>query len=188
MMQQEEKWESPLPHKYAGITSCTHADVATGLYSNISKTCSYAFISTCLFSCWEAKPRESISFKFYFYHQWSFTVSEKKELFTFGQRPKECLSCIFERNLSSSLIYDRVWDHVEVCGRLLSMTGVGVLESGDLASVSAVTGHGFSLVPSLMYIFEVLLFLSRWIQAFYHLFLIGRSWSHFSIRRTGEGG
>lgn len=31
------------------------------------------------------------------------------------------------------------------------MTCVKVLESGDLAFVSAVTGHGFSLVSSLMY-------------------------------------
>ena len=36
-----------------------------------------------------------------------------------------------------------------------------LLESGDLVSVCAVTGHGFSLVPSLMYIFRGLLFLSE---------------------------
>ena len=41
------------------------------------------------------------------------------------------------------------------------MTCVGVLESGNLASIFAVTGHGFSLVPSLMYIFRGLLFLSN---------------------------
>ena len=63
--------------------------------------------------------------------------------------------------LLSSLIYDRVWDHVGVCGRLLSMTCVGVLESGNLASVFAFTGHGFSPVSSLMYIFRGLLFLSN---------------------------
>ena len=31
---------------------------------------------------------------------------------------------------------------------------ISVVERGDLASVSAVKGHGFSHVPSLMYIFR----------------------------------
>ena len=79
---------------------------------------------------------------------------------TFRHRPKRMLVMYFLK-LLSSLIYDQVWDHVGVCGRLLSMTCVGVLESGDLVSACAVTGHGFSLVPSLMYIFRGLLFLSE---------------------------
>ena len=63
-------------------------------------------------------------------------------------------------NMQTSFVFN-IWDHVGVCGRLLSMTCVGVLESGNLASIFAVTGHGFSLVPSLMYIFRGLLFLSN---------------------------
>ncbi len=44
---------------------------------------------------------------------------------------------------------------------LTPFSHLGLLESGNLASVFAVTGHGFSLVSSLMYIFRGLLFLSN---------------------------
>lgn len=66
---------------------------------------------------------------------------------------------------------------------------MSVLESGDLASVPAVKGHGFSLVPSACIYSEFLLFLSRRIQAFYHLLLIECSAHRESIldvRRRGS--
>ena len=118
----------------------------------------------------EAKPKESISFTYLSYHQWSFTVfgeEEKKLLFAIYLFPS--LSP-FKRSYLCSLIYDSIWDHIGVFGSLLSIAYVRMLERGYLASVSTVIGQRFSLVLSFMYILKDLAPLTYWIQAFYHLF------------------
>lgn len=111
------------------------------------QTCSYFSITTCLFFV-EKQSREILSpSHFIFYHYVKFYSIEKEHslqislLFLF---PFLFLFCFLSRlysgtgqknacyvflKLLSSLIYEGVWDHVGVCGRLLSMTCVGVLES-----------------------------------------------------------